>query len=86
MSIVLKTETRRALIASIRRYAEENLDEDMGDLKAELLLDFCLREIGPTIYNTAISDARSFLTDRLADLESTCYEPEMTYWPKTSSG
>ncbi len=85
MPIQLEPESRKALIASIRRYAEENLDEEMGDLKAGLLLDYCLEEIGPTVYNKAIADARTFMLDRLADLESSCYEPELTYWPKTSS-
>jgi uncharacterized protein (DUF2164 family) len=84
MAIKLEQEIRKSLIASIRRYAEENLEEEMGDLKAELLLDYFLQEVGPTIYNVAITEARSFLVDRLADLESTCYEPEMTYWPKSS--
>jgi uncharacterized protein (DUF2164 family) len=84
MAIELEQEIRKSLIASIRRYAEENLEEEMGDLKAELLLDYFLQEVGPTIYNVAITEARSFLVDRLADLESTCYEPEMTCWPKSS--
>ena len=85
MTIELEPDSRKALIASIRRYAEENLDLDIGDLKAGFLLDYCLKEVGPTIYNQAIADARAFMLDRLADLESMCYEPEMTYWSKTSS-
>ncbi|MBL8977562.1 MAG: DUF2164 family protein, partial [Gemmatimonadetes bacterium] len=44
-----------------------------------------LREIGPSIYNGAISDAQAFLRDRVADLEGTCSEPEFAYWPKGSS-
>ncbi|PSB06211.1 hypothetical protein C7B62_23435 [Pleurocapsa sp. CCALA 161] len=52
----------------------------MGDLKAALLLDFCLREICPTVYNQAIIDARSFVDSKLSDLEDTCYEPEFDYW------
>ncbi len=85
MPVELEPESRKALIASIRRYVEENLDAEIGDLKAGFLLDYCLQEIGPTIYNQAIADARAFMLDRLVDLESLCYEPEMTYWSKTSS-
>ncbi|MGL6344128.1 MAG: DUF2164 family protein [Waterburya sp.] len=54
----------------------------MGDLKASLFLDFCLQEICPSVYNQAIIDARSFMEDKLSDLEDTCYEPEFDYWEK----
>ena len=47
MAITLSPETRQRLIASLKRYAAENLDEELGDLKAGLLLDYCLTEIGP---------------------------------------
>jgi uncharacterized protein (DUF2164 family) len=83
--ITLSPETTKQLQASIKRYAGEHLDEEMGDLKAALLLDFCLKEIGPTIYNRAIADARAYFEARLADLDGVCYEPEFTYWtPKPS--
>jgi uncharacterized protein (DUF2164 family) len=55
MAIKLSAETTKQLIASIKRYAAANLDEEIGDLKAGLLLDYCLKEIGPTIYNQAIA-------------------------------
>lgn len=82
MAIVLEADAKKKALASIRRYAAENLDLDIGDLKADLLLDFFLREIGPTVYNAAVSDAQTYLRDRVADLEGACYEPEFGYWPK----
>ena len=82
MAIVLSPDTKKRALASIRRYAAENLELDIGDLKADLLLDFFLREIGPTVYNAAVSDAQTYLRDRVADLEGACYEPEFGYWPK----
>lgn len=81
--IELAPETRKRLIASIQRYADEELDIDMGDLKARLLLDYCLQEIGPTVHNRALEDARAYLTDRLADMENICAEAEFTFWPKS---
>lgn len=47
-----------------------------------LLLDFFLKEIAPTVYNGAISDAQTYLRDRVGDLEGACYEPEFAYWAK----
>jgi uncharacterized protein (DUF2164 family) len=82
VAIKISPDTRKRLIASLKRYAAENLDEELGDLKAGLLLDYCLKEIGPPIYNQAIADAQSFLTDRVADLEGVCHEDEFGYWPR----
>jgi uncharacterized protein (DUF2164 family) len=82
MAITLSPDTTRRLIASIRRYAAENLDEEIGELKAGLLLDYCLKEIGPSIYNQAIADAQSYFTGRVADLDGVCHEPEFCFWPR----
>ena len=76
-------ETKKRLIASIRRYFAEKMNDEIGDLKADLLLDFILQEIGPTIYNTAIQDAQAYFQERTADLEGTCHEVEFSYWPKS---
>lgn len=82
MTIKLSKVKKQKLIESIKRYFQEQLDEEIGDLKASLLLDFCLQEICPSIYNQAIIQARSFMEDKLSDLEDSCYEPEFGYWEK----
>ena len=82
MPITLSPETTRRLVASIKRYAAENLEEEIGDLKAGLLLEYCLKEIGPSIYNQAIADAQAYFTGRVADLEGVCHEEEFSYWPR----
>ncbi len=56
------------------------MDDDVGDLKAKILLDFFLEEIGPAVYNHAISDAQAVMQDRVADLDGTCYHTEFDYW------
>jgi uncharacterized protein (DUF2164 family) len=82
MAITLSPEIRKQLLASIKRYAAENMDDEIGDLKAGLLLDYCLQEIGPAVYNQAIADAQSYFTARVADLEGVCHEEEFGYWPR----
>jgi len=78
--MVLKPETKKQLIASIRRYAAEELELDIGDLKAGSLLEYALKEIGPSIYNQAILDAQTFIQERALDLESIFSQKEFTYW------
>jgi uncharacterized protein (DUF2164 family) len=84
MAIDLAADAKKQAVASIRRYFAENWEQDVGDLKAGLLLDFILREIGPSVYNRAIADAQVHLRDRVADLEGACYEREFGYWPPPS--
>jgi uncharacterized protein (DUF2164 family) len=81
MAITLPPETTARLLASVKRYAAEHLEQDFGDLQARLLLDYCLKEVGPVVYNQAIADAQRYFQGRVADLEGVCYEHEFTYWP-----
>jgi uncharacterized protein (DUF2164 family) len=83
--IELDKPTRAEAIASIQRYSEENLTEPLGTLPATLLLDYFLEEIGPTIYNQAISDAQSRIVQRTADLSGELYADAFTYWPKADA-
>lgn len=82
MAIELSAETERLLIGSIKRYFLKHEDEEIGDLKATLFLEFCLKEIGPSIYNQAIADAQIYMQNKVADMDSSCFEPEFAYWRK----
>ncbi len=82
MSIILPKDKKIRLIESIKHYFEENMESEIGDLKASLLLDYFTKEIGPSIYNQAILDAQTFMSDKVNDLDSSCYQPEFMYWQK----
>jgi len=84
MAITLAPDARKQALASLQRYFAENWEQDIGDLKAGLLLDYVLAEIAPSVYNKAIGDAQVYVRDRAADLEGACYEREFTYWPSSS--
>jgi len=81
MPIELKREQRAGAIASIQRYFDENLPEPIGALPAGILLDYFVQEIGPIIYNQAISDAQSRMSGVVADLTGDLYEKPLGYWP-----
>ena len=82
MAIELNPEQKRRVVASIKTFAAQELDQDLGDLKAGLVLEFVLKEIAPSIYNQAIADAQAYVRDRVADLEGVCYHAEFAYWQK----
>jgi uncharacterized protein (DUF2164 family) len=74
--IVFTEAGRKQGVAAIQQYFADNMDEPIGDLKAGLLLDFILSEIGPSVYNQAIADARTFFEERTSDLGAICYFDE----------
>lgn len=82
MAIKLNQDVEQRLLVSIQRYCAANLDEEVGELKARLLLDFCLREIGPSVYNQAVLDAQSAMQDKIAEIDTVCYQTEFAYWKK----
>ena len=85
MSIELSKEARADAIASIQQYFERNLPEPIGEMPAGLLLNFFVEEIGPAIYNKAVSDTQARLTVRVADLSGELYEDEFQYWPRVDA-
>jgi uncharacterized protein (DUF2164 family) len=80
MAIELPRDTREQAVASIKRYFAEHLDDEIGDLKATLLLDYFLEDIAPCVYNRAILDAQAVMQENVGDLEGSCYEPEFGFW------
>jgi uncharacterized protein (DUF2164 family) len=82
MTIKLQKDTEKYLVGSIKCFFEQNLDSDIGDLKAAMVLDFCIREIGPSIYNQAIADAQEYFQEKAADLIGSRFEAEFGYWTK----
>ena len=84
MNLELAKEQRKEAITSLQQYFERNLPEPVGDLAAGLLLDFFLKEIGPVIYNKAVSDAQTRMQRYVTELDSELYEPPFTYWTKAS--
>jgi uncharacterized protein (DUF2164 family) len=82
MAIKLPEDTTKKLRASVQRYVREELEQDIGDLKADLLIDYVLKEIGPSVYNQAIADAQAYFSQRVTDLEGVCYEREFGYWKR----
>ena len=81
MAIELTAQENEEAIRSLKKYFAAEAGEEMGDLRAKLLLDYILKEIGPLAYNRGVQDAEKFFRTRLEDLPATCFEPPFPYWP-----
>jgi uncharacterized protein (DUF2164 family) len=84
MSVELSAEATKQALASLRRYCTEELEFELNELQARMLLNFVLKEIAPTAYNAGVAAAEAFLRDRVADLGGV-HEPEFAFWSKGTS-
>lgn len=79
MAITLPKEARDKAIASIIQFCHDELDIDAGQMKATAILDFFLKELGPSVYNQAITEAKSYMERSAGDLDGACYEKEFSW-------
>ncbi|MDO8776457.1 MAG: DUF2164 domain-containing protein [Burkholderiaceae bacterium] len=82
MTIEISKEAKKLAIASIERYFLENMDEKIGNIAAGALLGFFLEEVGPTIYNQAVTDVQGRLQTRVMEVDLEVHEDEFGYWRK----
>jgi len=78
MNINLAEDRKKAILAKMAAFYVEDFDEDLSSFRAEKLLAFFVKVLGPPIYNQAISDARAFMMAKLDDLDVEFYAPEET--------
>lgn len=69
MDIKLPREQKLVIVGNIQHYFETELGEEIGQLAAELLLDFMVKELGPFIYNEAVKDAKGVLEQKMVSLD-----------------
>ncbi len=66
--IKLTPQIKEKIIESLQQYFHNERDEDLGNLGADLMLDFILKEVGPMIYNQALIDVHEMMEDKLEDI------------------
>ena len=74
MRIRLSPERRASLLSAIKQYFSTEFDEGLSDFRAEGLVDFFVRELGPAVYNQGVRDASSYVQAKLADIDGEVYE------------
>ena len=82
MTIEISKEARDEAITSIQRYFRENREEEIGNLAAGELLGYFLAELGPVVYNKAVTDVQERLQARIMEVDMEIHEDEFLYWRK----
>lgn len=67
-----KDETK-AIVSEIRDYFREELDQDIGVLPAEMLMNFFADKMGAYYYNRGVHDAQAALKQRMDSLHDDLY-------------
>ena len=68
MSIDIPKDARTQAIASIQRYFEAHMEDNIGNIAAGALLGYFLEEIAPLVYNQAVTDVQERLMARISCL------------------
>ncbi|KKE80392.1 MULTISPECIES: DUF2164 domain-containing protein [Bacillaceae] len=69
MYIRLPKETKDQIKEELKEYVYYERSEEIGDLAAENMLDFILKEIGPYFYNQGVKDAKEMVNQKMVNLE-----------------
>jgi uncharacterized protein (DUF2164 family) len=72
--IRLTPERRASLLAAVQEHFASEFDEPLSTFRAEGLVDFFVRELGPPVYNQGVRDAAGYIQDKLADIEGEILE------------
>lgn len=67
---------KEVLVHKIKRYFDQELDQDLGQFEAEAVLDFFSEEVGSYFYNRGLLDAQAVLAERLDVVQDAIYELE----------
>lgn len=69
MKFNLSTEEKNKYIAEIQDFFYNERDEEIGIIAASNFLDFYLENLGATIYNKALDDAKKWTNQKLQDMD-----------------
>jgi len=84
MAIKLEKEAEARLVPPLRRHFREEPDQQLSELRAQLLLGCLLGKVAPLAGNR---HAEACFRAKAEDLAGSCFEPELTYrLPQRSAG
>jgi uncharacterized protein (DUF2164 family) len=76
LTMKLPRDQKERIIDSLKAFYWKERGEEIGSVAAEQLLDHVIADIGPVIYNQAITAARKVVAERMASIEDELYALE----------
>lgn len=73
LRVNIPKEDKNMMIHNVQAYFELERSETIGELAAEQFIDFMMNELGPYMYNQALTDARAMLHEKINQLDDELY-------------
>jgi len=70
MELTIEESRKSTICEALMSFYKSEFDEELSVFRAEQLVEFMLKQIGPSQYNQAIQDARKFMSEKLDDLDT----------------
>ena len=67
-TIKLTDPIKERIMNDLKDFFANEREEHLGNIGAELLLDFILKQVGPMIYNQALIDAHSLMEEKIESI------------------
>ena len=64
------------IVLKVKRYFEQELQQEIGGFEAEFLIDFFADEVGAYFYNRGLYDAQALFSQKVDELSDSIYELE----------
>ena len=74
--ITFTKEEKEHLVQKVKKYFNQELDEEIGQFDAEFLLEFFSKEIGSYYYNKGLQDAQKVVELQMDTMKETLYTME----------
>ena len=68
--IRLTKEKKEDMLSEIKYFSLKERDEELGDLAANMILDFIIEKLAPEFYNQGVYDSQKYMNDRVEELLS----------------
>lgn len=74
--IEFSREQKDRMVAKIKTYFSDELQQDIGGFEAEFLIDFFAKELGPCFYNRGLFDAQQVFNEKVEEASYVIQELE----------
>ena len=72
--INISRKNKNKITQDIQQWFRENLDQEIGNLDAEFLLDYFTENLGGFYYNQALSDIHGLIAEKTESLADSIYD------------
>lgn len=66
--IEFSKEEKQMMTQKVKKYFQDELNEDIGNFDAEFLIDFFAEEMGGFFYNRGLYDAETMISEKVSEI------------------